>query len=135
MRAKGWDFPVDEYGGIDANLDEVGGADRVIADIDECYSTIPAKYHVEVDADYLRDVLYPQQVDTYDCLVAHGVEPAPPPPVDVFVETHLSEDPALYRQAWIAWGGQWVEVFLDSGHEWADLVQLERDCPQPYVAP
>lgn len=132
MHARGWDFPVDEYGGIEANLAEVPDSDRVVADIDACYAEIPAEYRVEVDADYLHDFLYLQQVDTYHCLLAHGVAPDPPPPVDVFVETHLADHPS---DVWIAWQSGWVTQYLSQGHDQTDLAELERECPQPYVAP
>jgi hypothetical protein len=136
MDSRGWDVGVDEYGGLDTPLSDFPDPQALIDDVARCYAEIPAKYHVSVDASFLRDVLYGQQVDVYECLLAHGVTPDPPPPVDVFVETHLSDDPDKASDVWIAWGGHWTEeYFLDPSHSEADFAILERECPQPYVAP
>jgi hypothetical protein len=136
MDSKGWGVPVDEYGGIDVNLVDLPDPQAIIDDMDECYKEIPSKYRVTIDASYLRNVLYGQQVDVYECLVAHGVTPEPPPPVDVFVETYLSNDPDESSDMWIPWGGDWTEKFFeDPANSGAALAALERECPQPYVAP
>lgn len=130
----GWDLTVNEYGGIEENLADFPDPQAPVAIVQSCYAEIPEKYNVTVDQTYLHDVLYPQQVDTYDCLVAHGVEPDPPPAVDIFVEAHLST--AEGGDPWIAWGGDWTTEYTQGGaHTEADLAELEIECPQPYVAP
>lgn len=135
MDAKGWDVQVDEYGGIDANLAPFpdDGA-QLVADMTACYDQIPSTYKVTVDAAYYHDVLYPQQVDVYHCLVNQGIDVSAPPPVDIWVEDMLADKPD--PDLWIAWNDGWVAPYLDDGtHGYDDLVQLEVVCPQPYIAP
>ncbi len=138
VTAKGWDYQVDEYGGSEVNLATLPDkGEQFIADINTCYADIPESYVVVVDEAYIHDVLYPQEVDVYDCLVAQGITPEPPPPVDVWVEDYLAMDSGdTAAEVWLPWGSSWVDDFVgDGSHTYDDLVALELVCPQPYTAP
>lgn len=128
MDSKGWSLTIDASGGISENLAALPDPEAAISDVEACMAALPQHGAVIVDDAYLRDVLYPQHLDTYACLVAHEITPDPPPDVELFVETHLAEDPQT--EPWTAWGGGWTaELSFD------ELSALEQTCPQPYVAP
>lgn len=132
MESKGWDLTIGPRGDIAESLAELPDPQRPIEDIQVCFGEIPSDYRVALDEEYLRDTLYPREVDVHACLLAHGATPEQPQPIDLFIEGYLGDDPAL--EPWTAWSPAVMAQYAEEHGDEA-LEVLEGACPQPYAAP
>lgn len=125
---KGWDVPVDE-GGITLNGFSDSDEDLVKSDWQDCLDNTPLATQPMLTEELLRDTMYPRELDIYECLKFQGIDVDDPPPVDVYVDDYLADDPN--RVPWGAWSGAWLESLgQPGGLTNADLDILSKECPQ-----
>ena len=126
MNGKGWDVTLNQYGGVDEPFTSNDEVTRFVSDTEQCRVSMG---YPAVSGTATLDELkqnYSQLLDTRACLVAHGVNMAPPAQSeDAWVEAsqagvelgyvwHPYNDPAL------------LALSMDEQNA------LEALCPQPW---
>lgn len=132
MDAKSWDLTVDESGGFNEPFSSEEEMMRASDDGQDCLAEqgidVSALEKPLTEADL--SVMYTQDVDTYECLVAQGVEmERTPPGVDLYVEAGLSgQAGAPLPDPWWPYGDQAI-MSMPQG----EVEQLRQVCPERWV--
>ena len=127
MDARGWSLTVNASGGFEEPFTDQEEGRRAVADSDACLreqGVDPDAFGSAPTESELR-ATYPYDVDTYECLVAQGVEMAQRPPTeDVYVEQGLGGDSRELAESW--------SPYLDSAVQALPaerIAELEQVCP------
>ncbi len=129
MDARGWNLPIDEWGGTSEPFDVASGeSDRYRTDIMACSENVDEGHLISQTNDASMRTYYERELDIYACLKNEGIEPGAPPPFEVFAEQHSSDAP---DEAWNAWNDSWLDSWLDK-HTLDSLGDLELRCPQQW---
>lgn len=99
---KGWDVEFNEDLSITQRSGTEAERELVLADWEVCLDE--ADYgNLDITRETLTEIFYPREVDLYECLKAHGLPVSEPPPIDVFVDTHLASLEDKDVDTWQAW--------------------------------
>ena len=123
---KGWDVPFGEDLGIETSGMSEAETELVLADWDTCLEE--ADYgNLEITRETLTEIFYPREVDLYECLKAHDLPVSDPPPIDVFVDTHMASLDDKDVDTWQAWDLVGESFSEPDGPEFEEV---DAVCPQ-----
>lgn len=135
MDGKGWHITVDEHAGIAEPFYSDEEMDRASSDIDACLLEQGIDMNQVVSDLALTEAslrsMYSYDVDTYECLVAQGVDMQDEPPsVDVYVEQGLNTDDSQQdiSQSWWPYFDPAIMAMSQD-----EVAQLEQVCPVRWV--
>lgn len=129
---KGWDVPIEDSG---IELTGLSDADKALVEEDwhDCLEETPGALQPPLTPELLRDTIYPRELDIYECLKVHDVEVEDPPPVDVFIDDYLSDEPGVFP--WLAWSKPFDTLGQPGGMTNAEYDELSAECPQVLLLP